>query len=383
MTATAHLRKGWCPGALRPMQSGDGLLLRVRPKAGSFSIAALEAIADAASRFGSGEIDLTNRGNLQLRGVSEETYPEALAALDAAGLIDAEVGAEAVRNVVVDPLSGLDPARADIRKHAAELEHVLVQDRRFWSLPGKFGFSFSGSSQPRVGGRTADIMIAVAGRSEFAIFLDGDMAAAAPVSASEIVDAAMRLAAVFLLLRRDDQSVARMRDAVVRHGSATIFSAAGLQSAPVAAAEDELRCNFCLSDRSHIRAAYSRQVSACPSDVSSPANSRPCAGRGFAPRYRRSSIPAPSACSSFRSANPKRRRHYWRRPRSCTSSPKRAIRASRWMSVPAHRRAGMPAPKRDATRSTLSMPCRKVSPPFRLSISPAARRDARAEAPPH
>ena len=40
MTATAHLRKGWCPGALRPMQSGDGLLLRVRPKAGSFSIAA-------------------------------------------------------------------------------------------------------------------------------------------------------------------------------------------------------------------------------------------------------------------------------------------------------------------------------------------------------
>ena len=230
MTTTTHLRKGWCPGALRPMQSGDGLLLRVRPKAGSFSIAELGAIADAAARFGSGEIDLTNRGNLQLRGVSEETYPEALAALGAAGLIDAEAGAEAVRNIVVDPLSGLDPARADIRKYAVALEQVLVQDRRFWSLPGKFGFSFSGSSQPRVGGRTADIMIAVPRRSEFAIFLDGDMAAAALVSADEIVDAAMRLAAVFLRLRRDDQSVARMKDAVAQHGSATIFSAAGLQS---------------------------------------------------------------------------------------------------------------------------------------------------------
>ena len=23
--------KGWCPGALRPMTSGDGLILRVRP----------------------------------------------------------------------------------------------------------------------------------------------------------------------------------------------------------------------------------------------------------------------------------------------------------------------------------------------------------------
>jgi precorrin-3B synthase len=238
MTATAHLRKGWCPGALRPMQSGDGLLLRVRPKAGSFPIVELAAIAEAASRFGSGEIDLTNRGNLQLRGVSEETYPEALAALGAAGLIDAEVDAEAVRNVVVDPLSGLDPARADIRKYAVELEQILVEDRRFLSLPGKFGFSFSGSSQPRVGGRTADIMIAFVGRGEFAIFIDGDMTAAATVSANEIVDAAKRLAAVFLLLRRNDQSIARMRNAVVQRGSASIFTAAGLSSA-LATAEVE------------------------------------------------------------------------------------------------------------------------------------------------
>ena len=34
MTATTHLRKGWCPGALRPMQSGDGLLLRVQAEGG-------------------------------------------------------------------------------------------------------------------------------------------------------------------------------------------------------------------------------------------------------------------------------------------------------------------------------------------------------------
>lgn len=237
MTATAHLRKGWCPGALRPMQSGDGLLLRVRSKAGSYTIVELTAIADAASRFGSGEIDLTNRGNLQLRGISEETYPSALAALATAGLIDAEAGAEAVRNVVVDPLSGLDPSRADIRKHAADLEHVLVEDRRFWSLPGKFGFSFSGSSQPHVGGRSADIMIAAAEDGRFAIFLDGDTAAAAPIPESDIVDAATRLAAVFITLRSDDQSIARMRDAVVRHGSAAIFAEAGLASATVSACD--------------------------------------------------------------------------------------------------------------------------------------------------
>ncbi len=30
--------KGWCPGALRPMESGDGLVVRVRPRAGAFSL---------------------------------------------------------------------------------------------------------------------------------------------------------------------------------------------------------------------------------------------------------------------------------------------------------------------------------------------------------
>ena len=144
MIATTHLRKGWCPGALRPMRSGDGLLLRVRPTAGSYAMAALLTIAETAERFGSGEIDLTNRGNLQLRGVSAETYPQALSALDAAGLIDAEAGAEAVRNVVVDPLSGLDPKRADIRKIAAQLEHAIVAQERFWSLSGQIRLQLVG-----------------------------------------------------------------------------------------------------------------------------------------------------------------------------------------------------------------------------------------------
>ncbi|MFD1807161.1 hypothetical protein ACFSHQ_00890 [Gemmobacter lanyuensis] len=26
--------QGWCPGALRPMMSGDGLVVRVRPRLG-------------------------------------------------------------------------------------------------------------------------------------------------------------------------------------------------------------------------------------------------------------------------------------------------------------------------------------------------------------
>ncbi|BBI51636.1 hypothetical protein HORIV_40570 [Vreelandella olivaria] len=60
--------KGWCPGAWRPMATGDGLLVRVRPPLGELSRAQLLALCDAAETFGSGLIELTSRANFQLRG---------------------------------------------------------------------------------------------------------------------------------------------------------------------------------------------------------------------------------------------------------------------------------------------------------------------------
>src|SRR3984885_7927990 len=73
--AAAFEVKGWCPGALRPMQSGDGLIVRVRPKSGMFDLAAFVALTEAAARFGNGQIDLTRRANLQIRGVRETSLP--------------------------------------------------------------------------------------------------------------------------------------------------------------------------------------------------------------------------------------------------------------------------------------------------------------------
>ncbi|CAA2137455.1 precorrin-3B synthase [Hyphomicrobium sp. ghe19] len=225
MTAAAHLRKGWCPGALRPMRSGDGLLVRVRPRAGAFTLSALHAVAETAKHFGSGEIDLTNRGNLQLRGVSNEGYDAAIDALRAACLIDETAAIEAVRNVVVDPLSSIDPARSYVRALAAAFEGIVVDDARLWALPGKFGVSFSGTSEPRVGGRAADIMIASDG-DRFAVFLDGAAEVSCAVSEDNLLTAVRRLLLAFLDLAANDPSVRRMRDAVAAHGAPMIFAKA-------------------------------------------------------------------------------------------------------------------------------------------------------------
>src|SRR5262249_47326523 len=115
--------KGWCPGALRPMPSGDGLIVRIRPTCGAFSLDQAGALADLAQSLGNGHIDLTSRANLQLRGLSEERLPDLHAELHRLSLLDRDAETEARRNIMVSPLAGLDPAeRFDVRPIAAQLD---------------------------------------------------------------------------------------------------------------------------------------------------------------------------------------------------------------------------------------------------------------------
>ena len=108
--------KGWCPGALRPMLSGDGLIVRIRPFCGAFGLEQARGLADLARRLGNGHIDLTRRANLQLRGLLDEHLPELHAELGKLGLLDPDAETEATRNLMVAPLAGLDPAESlDVR----------------------------------------------------------------------------------------------------------------------------------------------------------------------------------------------------------------------------------------------------------------------------
>ena len=76
------------------METGDGLLARVRARRGRLSLDQAAAVAESALRFGNGAIGLSARGNLHLRGLSERTLPDLHARLSAAGLIDADPEAE-------------------------------------------------------------------------------------------------------------------------------------------------------------------------------------------------------------------------------------------------------------------------------------------------
>ena len=230
MTAAPAI-KGWCPTLLSPMESGDGWLARVKPSAGKLSADSARLIADAARRHGSGQIDLTSRANLQIRGLTPRSAQEFTEIVIGAGLANADPSAEAVRNVMASPL-GLDDASAAFDSHAVarDVETTLAEERALWALPSKFGILVDAGGALPLADVTADIMVR-AGESALAISLDGGRHAA-PCSPSAAADAVKRLALAFLRLagKRSD-APRRMRALVMAVGEEAIFAAASLTAA--------------------------------------------------------------------------------------------------------------------------------------------------------
>ena len=157
--STAPKVYGWCPGALRPMMSGDGLVVRIRAPLGRLTSEQAREVADLSMRYGNGVLDLSARANLQLRGVHEASHPALIAALQDLGLVEQDAHAEARRNILMTPFW----AEGDRSHHIAlALTEGLAQAEDL-PLPGKFGFAVDAGPAPVLQGTAADIRIEGAG----------------------------------------------------------------------------------------------------------------------------------------------------------------------------------------------------------------------------
>ena len=148
MTETAptesRTRRDLCPGVLRPWPADDGALVRVRLVGGAISRTELRKVGRVAATFGDGNVHLTSRANLQLRGLPSTNGrldPAALTALEGTGLVPHPTH-DLVRNVMVSPLTGLHGGRADLRPVARAFDDLLCADAALAGLPGKFLVTF-------------------------------------------------------------------------------------------------------------------------------------------------------------------------------------------------------------------------------------------------
>ncbi|MEY9213962.1 precorrin-3B synthase [Thermobifida halotolerans] len=132
-----------CPGVLRPHLAADGALLRIRVPGGRIGRRGLAALSRIAADFGDGDLHLTSRGNVQIRGISttpEGEIPNDLSdSVAAAGFLPS-FAHERVRNIVASPLSGIVGGRMDVRPVVAALDRALCADPRLAELPGRFLF---------------------------------------------------------------------------------------------------------------------------------------------------------------------------------------------------------------------------------------------------
>lgn len=199
-------RRDRCPGALRPWQAADGLLVRLRLIGGRVTSASLRALLSVAEEYGDGRIHLTTRANLQVRafpGCGGTLAPEALAAIEGTGLLPTR-SHELVRNVMVSPQTGLAGGLADLRPVAAELDSRLCAEERLSELPGKFLFTLDDGRGDLVG-RGCDLGLVALGGEDAQLRVGEGWGVVVPVG-----EAPARLAALageFLLRRASGRSV--------------------------------------------------------------------------------------------------------------------------------------------------------------------------------
>jgi precorrin-3B synthase len=186
----AHIR-GACPSLPEPMQTGDGLLVRFVPIA-PMPLDAFTGLCDAGRAHGNGTMEVSARGSLQIRGLSELSAPRFAAAIAA---LDIEI-AEGVP-VLADPLPDDPSALIDANGLAAELRRAIA--RVGFTLAPKVSVIVDGGGRLDLDALSADVRLRALSTKEgpkIELALAGDAASAVPVASiteGHAVDAVLAL----------------------------------------------------------------------------------------------------------------------------------------------------------------------------------------------
>jgi precorrin-3B synthase len=220
------------------MRTGDGLLVRLLP-IDTIALDALAALCAATRQHGNGIIEITSRGSIQIRGLSEASAPRF-----AAAVADLDIAAEDGVPVLMNPLAGLDPDDIiDVTTLAADLRRALAQGSLAQRLFAKVSMTIDGGGALNLEGVAADVRLRaeiLSGIGALCISVGGNGRSAVPlgcVAGRDGVEAATRLFEIIAQRGRH----ARARDIVAAEDIAVFRSA--VDGLLVASAPPRLRGN--------------------------------------------------------------------------------------------------------------------------------------------
>ncbi len=139
--------ESFCPGILNAVAAKDGLLMRIRFPGGLIASAQLLTIANICAERATGQLEITSRANIQIRGLTPQDLPIVVEHLADAGLLPSPEH-DRVRNIVASPLAGLDPEElCDPRELVRSLDAQLRAEPAFAKLPSKFSMALDGGGR--------------------------------------------------------------------------------------------------------------------------------------------------------------------------------------------------------------------------------------------
>jgi precorrin-3B synthase len=203
---------------MRIVPARDGGLCRVRLARGELSAAQARVVAHASRTFGSGLIDVTNRANLQIRGVREDSQEALVSRLVDAGLGPVTPGSDDQRNVMSSPLAGLDShALLDVTPLVSTLIDQLQRNPRLHQLSPKFALMVDGGERLAMLDHPHDVWLSASSTERFVFGLasgpprfENDSPAVASVKTGHVPALVDALLHTFLDLAQPWQT--RMRD---------------------------------------------------------------------------------------------------------------------------------------------------------------------------
>jgi len=141
------------------MATGDGLLARLAPVGRRLSPPQLARIAALAAEHGNGLVEVTARGNLQIRGLTADSADPFAEEIEA--VVDIQTG----HNIDISPLAGLDPAEiSDPRVVERAIRRLAAERGLAGRLAPKVSVVIDGSGSIGLGQLAADIRLTAEGQ---------------------------------------------------------------------------------------------------------------------------------------------------------------------------------------------------------------------------
>jgi NAD(P)H-dependent nitrite reductase large subunit len=141
-------------------QTPGRFMMRVRMSNGLTNAEQLAMLANISLEFGTGQLDITTRQQIQLRGFGIEHVPEIWRRLDRVGLASLQTGMDNVRNVIGCPVAGLTPRELfDASPIVHDFTRRFLNNKEFTNLPRKFNVGISACTESCTHAESQDLAL--------------------------------------------------------------------------------------------------------------------------------------------------------------------------------------------------------------------------------